>query len=211
MKPITKGRTGKQEKMVVKKRRTHAHRRPFRFPHSSIVPMMTKDAPVYFNTLSNWTFLTYPPCMELFTFLLKFSLVSRRSSAASLFNGSDGFGSRNKNYNPDSQSSYIHPKPNTPGNGSKTYLQPHDHRIQIQDRLPVLTQDVQANVALKVDVRVVDLLRTLNLRRLMREVRVDRERKVERSALIHSYTQLIPHPAQYRQRKEGTTNLHPAQ
>lgn len=149
--------------------------------------------------------------MELFTFLLKFSLVSRRSSAASLFNGSDGFGSRNKNYNPESQSSYIHPTPNTPEKRSKTYLQPHDHRIQIQDRLPVLTQDVQANVALKVDVRVVDLLCALNLRRLMREVLVDRERKVERSALIHSYNLSAPTRPDIHRERNDTTNLHPAQ
>lgn len=43
---------------------------------------------------------TEPPVMLVLTFRLKFSLFVLRSSAASLFNGSDAFGSKNKNYHP---------------------------------------------------------------------------------------------------------------
>lgn len=59
----------------------------------------------------------------------------------------------------------------------ETYLQPHNNRIQIQYRLPVLTKDIQADVPLKVDIRVVDLVRALNLWGLVREVRIDRKGK----------------------------------
>lgn len=68
----------------------------------------------------------------------------------------------------------------------KIYLQPHNNRIQIQHRLPVLTKNVQADVPLKVDVRVVDLVRALDLWWLVGEVRVDGKGEFERSAFVHT-------------------------
>lgn len=51
----------------------------------------------HFKTRSNETPFTFPPAIEFRTFFLNPSLLSLKSSAASLFNGSDAFGSRNKN------------------------------------------------------------------------------------------------------------------
>jgi len=52
-----------------------------------------------------------------------------KSSAASLFNGSDGFGSRNK---------YSYKKNDQKGR----YLKAVYHSVQVQDGLPVLAKDV---------------------------------------------------------------------
>jgi len=65
-------------------------------------------------------------------------------------------------------------------------LQTHNNSIQVQHRLPVLAQDVQAHVSLEVDVGVVDLLRALDLRRLVWEVLADVEGKVEGAVLVHA-------------------------
>ena len=54
-----------------------------------------------FSTLSNdWCF-TAPPPIAARTFRLKPSRFERRSSAASLFSGSEALGSRKRNYNPE--------------------------------------------------------------------------------------------------------------
>jgi hypothetical protein len=52
-------------------------------------------------TLSNdkGSLPTDPPRIEFLTFRLNDSIFRLKSSAASLFNGSDGFGSRNRYYN----------------------------------------------------------------------------------------------------------------
>lgn len=71
-----------------------------------------------------------------------------------------------------------------------TNLHSHDNRVQVQHRLPVLTQDVQTHVALQVDIRVVDLLSALNLGRVMREVLVDREVEMEDTTLVHALVRL---------------------
>lgn len=65
-------------------------------------------------------------------------------------------------------------------------LQADHHRVQVQHGLPVLAQDVQAHVPLEVDVRVVDLLRALDFRRIVGEVLVDGEAEVEAPALVHA-------------------------
>lgn len=51
-----------------------------------------------FNTLSKVWFLTAPPPIADRTLRLKPSLLDRKSSAASLFKGSDAFGSRKRNW-----------------------------------------------------------------------------------------------------------------
>jgi hypothetical protein len=65
-------------------------------------------------------------------------------------------------------------------------LQTDNNRIQVQHWLPVLAQDVQAHVSLEIDVGVVDLLRALDLRRLVREVLADVECKVKGAVLVHA-------------------------
>lgn len=77
------------------------------------------------------------------------------------------------------------------GDGVKdTHLHAHNNRIQVQHGLPVLAQDVQAHIAIQVDVGVIDLLGTLDLGRVMREVLVDGETKVENAALVHALVRL---------------------
>lgn len=51
-----------------------------------------------FRTLSKDSPRTGPPPMDVLTFRLNPSLFDRRSSAASLFRGSEALGSRNRNY-----------------------------------------------------------------------------------------------------------------
>ena len=68
-----------------------------------------------------------------------------------------------------------------------TYLQSNDDCVQVQHWLPVLAQDVQTDVALKVDVWVVDLLSALDLRWLVWVVYVDGECEVEASPLVHAF------------------------
>jgi hypothetical protein len=73
---------------------------------------------------------------------------------------------------------------------SSTYLQPNNNRIKIQHRLPVLPQDVQTHIPLQINVRVIDLLQTLDLWRIMREVLVDGEAEVEGAGLVHAFVRV---------------------
>ncbi|CAH0367235.1 unnamed protein product, partial [Pelagomonas calceolata] len=61
--------------------------------------------------------------------------------------------------------------------------QPVDDGVDVEDRLPVLAQDVEADVALEVDVRVEDLRVAVDLRRLVRVHGRDREGEVVGRAL----------------------------
>jgi len=67
-----------------------------------------------------------------------------------------------------------------------TNLQADNHGIQIQYWLPIFSQDVQTDIALQIDIRMVNLLGALDLWRVVREILVDGEAEVEPSALIHS-------------------------
>jgi len=67
-----------------------------------------------------------------------------------------------------------------------TNLHSHDHRIQIQYGLPVLTQNVQAYVSLQIDIGMIDLLGAFDLGRVMWEVLIDRETEVEYTTLVHA-------------------------
>lgn len=62
-------------------------------------PLSSQKLHVYFSTRSYVVPLIVPPLMAVRTFLLKPSRLLRRSSAASLFNGSEALGSKNKNCN----------------------------------------------------------------------------------------------------------------
>lgn len=66
-------------------------------------------------------------------------------------------------------------------------LQPHNHSVQIQHRLPVLAQDVQAHVTLEVDVRVIDLLLAFHFGWVVGEVLVDGEEEGEAAVLVHAF------------------------
>jgi hypothetical protein len=65
-------------------------------------------------------------------------------------------------------------------------LQADNDGIQIQHGLPVFAQNVQAHVALEVNVGVIDLLRALDLWRLVRKVLADVEGEVEGAVLVHA-------------------------
>lgn len=71
--------------------------RPSSFSRPSSSPFLLIRLQVYFSTRSYVVPLIVPPLMAVRTFLLKPSRLLRRSSAASLFNGSEALGSRNKN------------------------------------------------------------------------------------------------------------------
>lgn len=75
---------------------------------------------------------------------------------------------------------------NTPLPLPKTYLQPNDNRLQIQNRLPILPQDVQTDLALDIDIRMIDLLLAVDLGRLVGKRLRDRKPKLEDPALVHA-------------------------
>ena len=65
-------------------------------------------------------------------------------------------------------------------------LQANDDGVEIEDGLPVLAQDVEADVAVEVDVGVVDLLFALYFRRFVGEVLADGEGEIELAALVEA-------------------------
>ena len=69
----------------------------------------------------------------------------------------------------------------------QTNLHAHNNRIQIQNRLPILPKNIQAHIPLQVDIGMIDLLRALDLRRIVWEVLVDGKSKVEEAALVHAF------------------------
>lgn len=75
------------------------------------------------------------------------------------------------------------------------YLHANNDSVQVQHWLPVLSQDIQAHLALQIDIRVVDLLLTAHLWRVVGEVLVDVEVEGEFAALVHA---LVGLDAQYK-------------
>lgn len=73
---------------------------------------------------------------------------------------------------------------------SQTDLHAYYNRVQVQYRLPIFPQNIQTHVPLEVNVRVVDLLRALYFRGIVRKVLVDGEAEVEGAALVHSFVRL---------------------
>ena len=67
-----------------------------------------------------------------------------------------------------------------------TNLHAHNDSVQIQHGLPVLAQDVQADVALQINIRMVDFLRALDLGRVVGEVLVHGEAEVEDATFVHA-------------------------
>lgn len=61
----------------------------------------------------------------------------------------------------------------------------HD-RVEVQDGLPVLAENVQADIALEIDIWMIDLGNTLDLWGLVRIVAVNGKAKLERSAFVHA-------------------------
>jgi hypothetical protein len=66
-------------------------------------------------------------------------------------------------------------------------LQSHHDSVQVKNRLPVLAQDIEADIPLEVDVGVVDLLFTLYFRRFVGEVLADGEGEVELAAFVEAF------------------------
>ena len=65
-------------------------------------------------------------------------------------------------------------------------LQADNDGVEVEHRLPVFAQDVEADVTLEVNVGVVDLLFALDFRRLVREVLADGEGEVELAAFVQA-------------------------
>ena len=72
----------------------------------------------------------------------------------------------------------------------RTNLQPHNDRIQIQHRLPILPQYIQTHIPLQINIGMVNLLRALHFRRIVREVLVDGEGEAEAAAFVHAFVGL---------------------
>ena len=122
--------------------------------------------------------------MEARTFRLNTSRLARRSSAASLFKGSEALGSRKRNYQ---SISIDQKKKKKKKKKKKPYLHADNNGIQIQHRLPILAQNIQTHISFHVDIRMVNLLRALDLWRIVGEVLIDREGEVESAALVHAF------------------------
>lgn len=69
----------------------------------------------------------------------------------------------------------------------RTNLQPNNNCIQIQNRLPVLPEDIETHIPLEIDIWMVDLLRALDLGRIMGEVLVDDEVEMECTSFVHAF------------------------
>lgn len=67
-----------------------------------------------------------------------------------------------------------------------SYLKSDYHRVQVKDWLPVFSENVQAHLALEVDVGVVDLLPAPDLGRLVGKVLVDGKVECEAAAAVHA-------------------------
>lgn len=65
-------------------------------------------------------------------------------------------------------------------------LQPDHDGVQIEDGFPVFAEDVEADVAFEVEVRVVHLWDAFHLGRLVRVVVVDRKGELESAAFVHA-------------------------
>lgn len=66
-------------------------------------------------------------------------------------------------------------------------LQTNDHGVEVEDRLPVFSQNVQTDVAFEIDVGMVDLLFALDFWWFVGEVLRDDEGEVEDAALVESF------------------------
>lgn len=135
--------------------------------------------------------LTQPPLMDVRTFLLKPSRFNLRSSAASLFRGSEAFGSRNRNYQHQqisiSRQQFVFEK-SLPlvHRVIRAYLQPDNNSIQIQHRLPVLSQNVQTHISLHVNIRMIDFLRAFDFGRIVRKVLIDCKIEMKGASFVHA-------------------------
>lgn len=67
-----------------------------------------------------------------------------------------------------------------------THLHPNNDCVQVQDWLPIFPEDVQTNIALQVNIGMINLLSAFDLWRVMREVLVYCEREYKAATLIHA-------------------------
>jgi hypothetical protein len=127
--------------------KTDKHNQEKLKPNLSCSTPFRTDLTYAFMTLSNkvGSRPTDPPRIEFRTFRLKFSIFLRKSSAASLFNGSDGFGSRNKYY-------LLARK-----KGEEGCLKTVDDGVEVEDRFPIFTKNVETNIACCIDVGMINL------------------------------------------------------
>lgn len=66
------------------------------------------------------------------------------------------------------------------------YLQPNNNRLQIQNRFPILPQNIQANLPLHINIRMINLLFTIDLGRFMGEGFRNSELEFKNPTFIHS-------------------------
>jgi len=66
-------------------------------------------------------------------------------------------------------------------------LQADHHGIEVQHRLPVLPEDIQADISLQVYIWVVNLWDALDLRRFVGVAAVDSKGKLESGAFVHAF------------------------
>ena len=66
------------------------------------------------------------------------------------------------------------------------YLQSNNNSIQIEHRFPIFPQNIETDIPLQIDIRMINLLHAFHLRWVMREILIDREGKAECSALVHA-------------------------
>lgn len=153
------------------------------------------------RTSSNVSLPTLPPRIDLATFWAKRSRFWRRSLAASEGAHITRVSSRSKSQLREriGSGSARNDGANERKNGEPTLvegivgvrfeeevLQPDHDGVQVEDGFPVLAEDVEADVAVEVEVGVVHFRDAFHFRRLVRVVVVDCESKLERAALVHA-------------------------
>jgi len=69
-------------------------------------------------------------------------------------------------------------------------LQAHDDGVQVEHGLPIFAQNVEADLALEIDVGVVDLLLAEDFGRVVREILVDGEGEGEAATFVHAFVRL---------------------
>ena len=69
----------------------------------------------------------------------------------------------------------------------KQELHPYDRRVQVEDWLPLFSEDIQAHVALEINIWVVDLLRAFYFWWLVGIILAHVERKVKDAAFVDAF------------------------
>lgn len=129
-------------------------------------------------TMSNDSEPTRPPFIAVFTFLLNCSRDRVRSAAASAYINSYRQEPVEKNFTFVEWIRWVWL--------DEEKLKTNHDRIEVQNRFPVFSQDVETDVAFEINIRMIYLLRALDFGRIVRIVVVYRESEVEGAIAIHA-------------------------